>query len=237
MMYGYVKGQPLNALWGMEYAGIWKSTAEIAQNEIDKKWASSAVNFYSPGRQRYVDQNQDGILDNNDLVYLGNADPKLYGGIQNSFSIYGVNVGIYLNYSIGGQIYNPTELFMGTGTYLSNQFKYMVNAWHPVRNPTSEYPRADSKDDIPNDRFVHDASFLRLKNVSVGYAFDLEKMTKNTLKSLTLTASGNNIYLWKYYNGYDPEVSTESGGSTIRRMDHGAYPNSRTVTFSAELKF
>jgi len=237
MMYGYVKGQPLNALWGMEYAGIWKSTAEIAQNEIDKKWASSAVNFYSPGRQRYVDQNQDGILDNNDLVYLGNADPKLYGGIQNSFSIYGVNVGIYLNYSIGGQIYNPTELFMGTGTYLSNQFKYMVNAWHPVRNPTSEYPRADSKDDIPNDRFVHDASFLRLKNVSVGYAFDLEKMTKNTLKSLTLTASGNNIYLWKYYNGYDPEVSTESGGSTIRRMDNGAYPNSRTVTFSAELKF
>lgn len=237
MMYGYVKGKPLNALWGMEYAGVWKSTAEIAQNEIDKKWASSAVNFYSPGRQRYIDQNQDGILDNNDLVYLGNADPKLYGGIQNNFTIYGVNVGVYLNYSIGGKIYNPTELFMGTGTYLSNQFRYMVNAWHPVRNPTSDYPRADSKDDIPNDRFVHDASFLRLKNVSVGYAFNLAKVTRNALKSVTLTASGNNLYLWKHYNGYDPEVSTESEGSTIRRMDNGAYPNSRTVTFSAEIKF
>lgn len=237
MMYGYIKGQPLNALWGMQYAGVWKSQAEITQNQTDKQYASSAVNFYQPGRQRYIDQNHDGILDNSDLVYLGNADPKLYGGIQNNFNIYGFNLGFYLNYSIGGKIYNPVELFMGTGTYLSNQFKYMVNAWHPVRNPNSDYPRADSKDDIPNDRFVHSASFLRLKNASIGYSFNLVKPTNNLLKSLTLTASGNNIYLWKYYNGYDPEVSTESEGSTIRRMDNGAYPNSRTVTFSAELKF
>lgn len=237
MMYGYVQGRPLNALWGMQYAGVWKSQAEITQNLTDKKFASAAPNFYQPGRQRYIDQNNDGILDNSDLIYLGDADPKLYGGIQNSFSYRGFNLSFFLNYSIGGKIYNPVELFMGTGTYLSNQFRYMVNAWHPVRNPTSDYPRADSKDDIPNDRFVHSASFLRLKNASIGYSFNLGKPTNNLLKSLTLTASGNNIYLWKYYNGYDPEVSTESEGSTIRRMDNGAYPNSRTLTFSAELKF
>ena len=50
-------------------------------------------------------------------------------------------------------------------------------------------------------------------------------------------ANGYNLYLWKHYNGYDPEVSTESEGSTIRRMDNGAYPTSRTVIFSAEIKF
>lgn len=237
MMYGYVKGQPLNALWGMQYAGVWKSQEEIDQNKTDKKYASAAVNFYQPGRQRYIDQNGDGILDNNDLVYLGNADPKVYGGLQNTFTIRGFNVSVYFNYSYGGSIYNPVEVFMGTGTYLTNQFRYMVNAWHPVRNPTSDYPRADSKDDIPNDRFVHDASFLRFKNLSVGYPLDLKKATKSKLQSLTLTLSGNNLALWKYYNGYDPEVSTESEGSTIRRMDNGAYPTSRTVIFSAELKF
>ncbi|MNT81607.1 TonB dependent receptor [compost metagenome] len=113
----------------------------------------------------------------------------------------------------------------------------MVNAWHESRNPQSDYPRADSKDDIPNDRFVHSATFLRLKNVSLGYTFDLAKKTNNALKALTLSANGNNLYLWKYYNGYDPEVSTESGGSTMRRVDNGAYPNSRTFTFSAEIKF
>lgn len=237
MMYGYVKGRPLNALWGMQYAGTWKSQAEIQQNDIDKKYASSATSYYSPGRQRYIDQNQDGILDNNDLVYLGDADPYLYGGIQNTFKIHKFNVSFYFNYSLGGSIYNPVEVFMGTGTYLSNQFKYMVNAWHPVRNPNSDYPRADSKDDIPNDRFVHDASFLRLKNVSLGYTFNMDKLTNKAIKSLTLSANGNNLYLWKHYNGYDPEVSTESEGSTIRRMDNGAYPTSRTVIFSAEIKF
>ncbi|WP_295128787.1 TonB-dependent receptor [uncultured Chitinophaga sp.] len=237
MMYGYVKGKPLNALWGMEYAGTWKSQAEITQDKTDKKYASSAVSYYSPGRQRYIDQNHDGVLDNQDLVYLGNADPKMYGGLQNTFSIYKVNISFYFNYSLGGDIYNPTETFMGTGVYLSNQFRYMVNAWHPVRNPDSDYPRADSKDDIPNDRFVHKATFLRFKNFAVGYPVQLGKITGNKLQSLNLSVSGNNLVLWKYYNGYDPEVSTQSEGSTIRRMDNGAYPSSRTITFSAELKF
>lgn len=237
MMYGYEKGRPLNALWGMQYAGTWKSQQEIDANKTDKRYASAAVSYYSPGRQRYIDQNGDGVLDNNDLVYLGNADPHVYGGIQNTFNIRGFHVSLYFNYSYGGKIYNPVEVFMGTGTYLSNQFRYMVNAWHPVRNPNSDYPRADSKDDIPNDRFVHDASFLRFKNFSVGYPFDLKRLTKGKMQSVTLTLSGNNLVLWKYYNGYDPEVSTQSEGSTIRRMDNGAYPTSRTLTFSAELKF
>lgn len=237
MMYGYEKGRPLNALWGMQYAGVWKSNEEIAKDKTEKKWASSAVSYYSPGRQRYIDQNHDGLLDNKDLVYLGNADPKVYGGLQNSFRYKRLYASFYFNYSVGGDIYNPVELFMGTGTYLSNQFRYMVNAWHPVRNPNSDYPRADSKDDIPNDRFVHDATFLRLKNISLGYSFDLSRLTGKKLQSLALTLSGNNLYLWKYYNGYDPEVSTQSEGSTIRRMDNGAYPASRTFTFGAELKF
>lgn len=237
MMYGYVKGRPLNALWGMQYAGVWKNQDEIKENEKTKQYASAAVSYYSPGRQRYIDQNNDGVLDNQDLVYLGNADPDVYGGIQNTFKIKNFNISFYFNYSLGGSIYNPVEVFMGTGTYLSNQFRYMVNAWHPVRNPNSDYPRADSKDDIPNDRFVHDASFLRFKNFTVGYNFNLAKITRNKLQSLSLSLSGNNLILWKYYNGYDPEVSTQSEGSTIRRMDNGAYPSSRTITFVAELKF
>lgn len=237
MMYGYVAGKPLNALWGMQYAGVWKNAEEIEANKVDKQFVSASTAYYQPGRQRYIDQNNDGILDNNDLVYLGNADPIVYGGLQNSFRYKKLYVNIFFNYNLGGKIYNPTELFMGTGTYLSNQYRYMVNAWHPVRNPDSDYPRADSKDDIPNDRFVYDATFLRLKNVTVSYVFDLKKLTNNKLSSVTASISGNNLFLWKEYNGYDPEVSTDSGSSTIRRMDNGAYPNSRTVIGSLNLKF
>lgn len=237
MMYGYVAGKPLNALWGMQYGGVWKNQAEIDKNDIDKSYVSASTAFYQPGRQRYIDQNKDGVLDNDDLVYLGNADPIIYGGLQNSFRFNRLYVNFFFNYSLGGKIYNPTELFMGTGTYLSNQYRYMVNAWHPVRNPNSDLPRAESKDDIPNDRFIYDASFLRLKSVTATYVFDIKKLTANKVQEFKLSVSGNNLFLWKKYNGYDPEVSTESGNSTIRRMDNGAYPASRTISVSAYFKF
>ncbi len=54
----------MNALWGMQYAGVWKNQDEIKENEKTKQYASAAVNFYTPGRQRYIDQNNDGVLDN-----------------------------------------------------------------------------------------------------------------------------------------------------------------------------
>ena len=83
---------------------------------------------------------------------------------------------------------------------------------------------------------VYDASYLRLKNISVSYTFDLRKVTKH-LRDITVSANGENLYLWKYYNGYDPDVSTNSSGSTIRRMDNGAYPKARTIIFSVQIRY
>ena len=113
----------------------------------------------------------------------------------------------------------------------------MLDSWHPVRNPESDIPRGATLDNIVSDRFVHDASFVRLKNISIGYTFDLRKLTRNTVRDITLNLSGDNIYLWKKYNGFDTEVSTSSGNSALRRLDAGAYPKSRTITFSAQVKF
>jgi hypothetical protein len=86
-----------------------------------------------------VDYDHDGQLTNNDLVYLGNADPILYGGFQNNFTIGKFRLSIYFSYSIGGSIYNYTELYMGGGTY-TNQYRYMLDAWSP-ENPWSDIPR------------------------------------------------------------------------------------------------
>src|SRR5690606_27131351 len=149
-------------------------------------------------------------------------DPIIYGGLQNSFRFNRLYVNFFFNYSLGGKIYNPTELFMGTGTYLSNQYRYMVNAWHPIRNPDSDLPRAESKDDIPADRFVYNVSFLRLKSATATYVFDIKNLTANKLQELKLSLRANNLFLLKKYNGYDPALSTESGNSGSRRMDNGA---------------
>ncbi|MBE6251156.1 MAG: TonB-dependent receptor [Bacteroidales bacterium] len=236
MMYGYVKDYPLNSLWGFQYGGVWKSQEEVDRNKVTRTYASESTKL---GTARYYDINHDGSLNQKDLVYLGNADPVIYGGLQNNFYWKGLKIGVYFVYSLGGKIYNISELYMA-GSINTNQYRYMLGSWHPVRNPNSDIPAAGSKAAaaLPSSFQVHDASYLRLKNLSVAYTFDLRKKNSNFfMREITVGVSGDNIYLWKYYNGFDPDVSSEGDSSVLRRADIGAYPKARTFMFNLNIKF
>ncbi|MFQ7502466.1 MAG: hypothetical protein ACLRMJ_03715 [Alistipes finegoldii] len=146
MVYGYVS-YPLNALWGFKWRHV-EERQEFERNSVTNTYVSAlAINSDAASRKaslgmpRYYDINNDGSLNNDDLVYQGNADPDLYGGLQNNFRFGRLNVGIYFTYSLGGKIYNYSELYMA-GSSMSNQYRYMLEAWHPVRNPQSNLPRA-----------------------------------------------------------------------------------------------
>lgn len=237
MMYGYIKDNPLNALWGFQYAGTWKNQEEIERNRITKSYVSASSNQYQPGSARYIDTNHDGVFNEQDQVYLGNADPFIYGGLQNNFRYKNLTLGVFINYSLGGKIYNVSEQWLGNGGFITNQFAYQLNAWHPVRNPSSDLPRAGSTDNIASDRMVHDASYLRLKSVAIGYNVDLSKVTNNKLKSVQLGLAGENLFVFKKYNGFDPDVSSQSGNSALRRVDIGAYPKPRTIVGSIQIRY
>ena len=88
-------------------------------------------------------------------------------------------------------------------------------------------------DAFASDRQVHDASFLRLKNVSVSYNINFKKAkVKKYLKGMTVGVSAENLWLWKYYNGFDPDVST-----SLYRLDNGSFPRPRTVVFNLSMNF
>ena len=237
MMYGYVKGYPLNSLWGFKYGGVWHNEDEILANEATHTYAGTGTYAKTLGAPRYYDINHDGTLTQDDLVYQGSADPWLYGGLQNTFHIYGVKLGIFFAYSLGGKIYNYSEFYMA-GSRRANQYRYMLNAWHPERNPESNLPRAGviSDQGLPSDFMIYDASFLRLKTLSLSYTFDFSKKVK-WLRDLTVTAMADNLFLWKNYNGFDPDVSSEGTSSTLRRADIGSYPKARTFTLSVQLRY
>ena len=237
MMYGYKKDYPLNALWGFKYAGTWKSAEEIARNKTTKAYISSSNAQYTAGSARYLDVNHDGVFNEQDLVYLGNSDPDIYGGIQNDFRLGNYFISTFFNYSLGGKIYNISEQWMGNGSPNTNQYRYMLNAWHPVRNPNSDIPRAGSNDGIASDRMVHDASYFRLKNLAVGYTWNTARLTNGAVRDIQFVISGDNLFVWKKYNGFDPDVSSQSGTSTLRRVDIGAYPKPRTYMFSVQARF
>lgn len=235
MMMGYVEGYPLNSLWGFTYAGVWHNAEEIERNKKTHTYVSQTAQ-QSLGTPKYVDVNHDGTLNQSDLCYLGNADPVLYGGLQNNFRYKDLKINMYWTYSMGGKIYNYSMFYMAGGNS-TNQYKFMKNAWDPVRNPNSNIPRAGYYEvAVPSDFMVYDASYLRLQNLSIAYTFDLRK-TRSHLKDLTLTAAGNNLLLFKKYNGFDPDVSSSGTSSTVRRMDVGAYPKARTIVFSVQIRY
>ena len=243
MMYGYKKGYPLNSLWGFEYAGPWQNKEQLQQYYVESstyvsstmadKTNASAVSSLL-GLAKYVDQNNDGQLSEKDLVYLGNSDPVLYGGLNNTFHWKNLKFSFYFIYSLGGKIYNYSEMFMGGGI-VTNQYRYMLDAWHPVRNPDSWHPRPGKDYNLmPSSRQVHDASYLRLKTVSIAYTLPFRK--GNLFKDMTFTLTGDNLALLTKYNGFDPDVST-SGESTLRRVDMGAYPKARMVVLGVQLRY
>ena len=228
-LYGYRAGYPVNSLWGYQYAGVWHSQEEIDRNKISKTYISSGTE--QPGICRYVDQNHDGLLDQKDLVYQGNADPVIYGGFQNSFTIGNLSLKLYATWSFGGKIYNISEILAGSGSRAYNKYRYMLDSWDPELNPNSDIPRAGKEDYNASDRMIYDASYIRLKELSVSYRFDI---AKKWCKSIVLGASGENLLLWKRYNGFDPDVSTSS---LSRRIDDGAFPRPRTFVINLQMNF
>ena len=239
MMYGYKTGYPLNALWGFEYGGTVKSVEEFEANKETRQYVyrdSYSSGIAALGHSRYVDQNNDGVLDNNDLVYLGNADPIISGGLQNNFYFGKLKLSVFFTYSYGGKMYNYSELYMAGGKY-SNQYRYMLDSWHPTRNPNSDIPRAGDTANVmlPSSFQVHDSSFIRLQDLTLQYTFDLTK--SKIFKNLTLGLSGKNLYLWTKYNGFDPDVRADEDGLTLRRVDMNAYPTARKVVLSVNMNF
>ena len=228
MIYGHQKGYPANSLWGYQYAGVWHNTDEIAENKYTRQYASTQQVL---GYSKYVDVNHDGVMDHRDWIYLGSPEPVVSGGLLNDFKIYGVNFSFYFTYSLGGKIYNLAEYHLGGSSATTNHYRYMMDCWHPVRNPDSDIPSARSTDSCFSSRLVHDASFLRLQNVSVSYTFDLKKITK-VLRSVVVSASGENLWLLSSYNGFDPDITSSK---LIRRYDGATYPKPRKFQFSVKL--
>ena len=235
-LYGYKSGYPVNALWGYQYAGVWHNQEELDRNKYTHTYVSTiqdGSNGTNIGRSRFMDVNGDGLLDQKDVVYLGNSDPVLYGGLQNDFTLYGkFKLNIFWAYSLGGKIYNLSELWLGSSTSSWNKYRYVLDAWDGIRNPNSDVPRPGWDDTLGSDRQVHDASFLRLKTVTLSYDKSLKR--SKYLKKMSVGVTGENLWLLTAYNGFDPDVSTSS---TVRRLDNGSYPRPRTFTLNLQFNF
>ena len=227
---GYRTGYPINSFWGFQYAGVWHNQEEIDRNKITHSYANDQAST-KLGYPIYIDQNHDGTLDSRDIVYLGSPDPIVFGGLQNTFRFKRLSLGVYFTYSFGGKVLNYSEFYMA-GSRRTNQYAYMVNAWHPIANPDSNLPRAGIFDGsaLPSSFLIHDSSYIRLKTVSLSYRFNFKS---RFARELEVSLSGENLYQWTNYNGFDPDVS--SGGTN--GYDNSWYPKPRRFVISIQMKY
>jgi TonB-linked SusC/RagA family outer membrane protein len=240
-------GLALNSFWGYEYEGIYQSDAEALEQLY--QYNAETIGVHA-GDARYKDRNEDGILNEDDKLCIGNPFPKLTYGFNLGADFYGVDVQLFFQGVHGNKIYNAMrERLEGDGTsnalgnYVADEvwvgytdvvrdalLAKGVN-WMELENREGSIPNPlGSPTNTENStRFIEDGSYLRLKNLQIGYTLPKKITEKFYCSRLRVYMTASNLFTITKYSGYDPEV-----GSGV---DYGNYPQSRTFTFGLNATF
>jgi TonB-linked SusC/RagA family outer membrane protein len=223
------EGYSLFTFFGYKYDGVFASDADALayKNSTGTVIQPGAVG----GDARFIDQNDDGKIDDSDRIDIGNNFPKFSYGFNASVGWKGVDVQLFLQGVAGNQIYNAArERLEGKGEE-STLSTVMRDVW-TVTNPTGTIPNpyGSTNNMRVSSRFIEDGSYLRLKNVQIGYTLPKKITQKINMSRLRVYVSGNNMLTFTKYTGYDPEVGN-------RGVDYGNYPQSRTFLVGANVSF
>ena len=230
-------GKPTGMMYGFIYEGTYKPEDFDANGNLKSGIPAYKGNKMQPGDLKYRDLNGDGKIDDYDRTIIGCGQPLHTGGFSNTFTWKNFDLNIFFTWSYGNDILNANRLIFESG-YKSqtNQFASFADRWTP-ENPTSNIPRTNATgNEEYSSRIIEDGSFLRLKNVSLGYTFSGRGIRKAGISSLRLYVSADNIWTWTNYSGPDPEVSTRNSVLTPG-FDWSAYPRAYGFTAGVNITF
>jgi TonB-linked SusC/RagA family outer membrane protein len=212
-------GKPLGTFWGLEFLGVDPGT----------------------GNAIYYDKNNDGRITDADGTFIGDAQADYFGGLTNTINYMGVDFSLFLQYSYGNEMINfgNTTLLNSGEDINNNQSRTALQRWKEEGDIVS-IPKYEFGNTINNrfsSRFVEDASYLRIKNVTIGYTFSQQLISKLRLRNLRLYASGTNVWTLTNYSGADPEVNSLDGSTTAQGLDLYTFPQVRTILVGLNLGF
>lgn len=237
-------GLPMGLMYGYVYEGTYKyDDFNKSGNSYSLKSSVphfSTENNTQPGMPKYADLNGDGVVDSNDRTIIGRGLPVHTGGLTNDFTYKGIDLSIFFQWSYGNDIMNANRLFFESSNNRSrelNQYASYTNRW-TADNPTSDIPAAtnSSSNRVISSRIIEDGSFLRLKNVTIGYTFPSQMTKKWKIDKVRIYVAAQNLWTWTGYSGYDPEVSVRNSALTPG-LDYSSYPRAYSVSFGVSLGF
>ncbi len=229
-------GKPIGYFWGLKTSGIFQNPEEV--NSYKNSGGKIIQPAAQPGDLRYVDQNGDGVIDQADYTMIGNPNPKFIFGLSFNASYRGFDFSAVTNGVAGNQViwnyFNNTN----HGTY--NWSTLALDRWHGegTSNTTPRINTGSTQDITLSDRFVSNAGFWRMSNLTLGY--DFKTLWKNSpMKQMRFYLSGQNLFTLTPYKGFNPEVGNggKNGGNWAGGVDSAPYPLARTFLLGAAIKF
>lgn len=187
------------------------------------------------GELMYRDINEDGKITASDKTYIGDPNPLFTFGLTNSFSYKGFNLNVFIQGSVGNDVFNAS---MGDtqGMYdLKNQSTEVLRRWRTPGQIT-DIPKAGFNLQ-PSSFFVEDGSYLRLKDVTLSYNFRGNLLTRAGISRLQPYFTASNLFTLTNYSGMDPEVNEWGNSGAVQGIDWGTYPHSKTFVFGVNVEF
>lgn len=243
--YDYVSyvGQSLGQMYGYVFDGVYQNSDfnQTPNGMVLKPGiadiSSHAGKTVQPGMVKYKDIDGDGQITENDRTVIGNGQPKWYGGITNSFKYKGIDFSFLFQFSYGNDVYNATRMFSTQSQdERANQLAEVADRWTPT-HASNRVPAIEGyvKYELYS-RFIEDGSFLRLKNITLGYTLPAKWTKKAYINRARVYATAQNLFCITKYTGYDPEVNMKNS-PLMPGFDWGAYPKSKAFTFGVEIQF
>lgn len=202
----------------------------------------------------YADLNGDGVINEQDRTYIGNPEPKFTLGFNNTFNWKGIDLNIFLTASVGNDGYNyllqeqsnPYDRWVTLSSVRDYAHVALIDPEGPrtlenmyVPNPGAGTYRIDQAASNQNSRtsniYVEDASYLRIKNVSVGYTLPSSFTRRFSVQSLRIYCNIQNLHTFSKYKGYDPEIGSYNQNVLLRGVDYARYPSQRMFTFGLNI--
>ncbi len=227
-------GTPMGVFYGLRTDGIFQNQSEI-EAYVNSNGGLIQPNA-KPGDIRFVDSDGNGSIDGDaDRVTIGSPYPDFTGGFNFTAEMYGFDLNLFLYAALGQEIYDATRRWdMNSANYRAD----WLDRW-TGEGTSNYYPRVTTVDGNRNmqtvsDFYIHDGSFVRLRNVSLGYSLPSAATKFLTISRLRIYVAAENLLTLTGYQGYDPEIG---GGVFSNGIDHGIYPQPRTLMTGINVTF
>ncbi len=230
-------GEPIGSFFGLQVESIFQNQQEIESAPEQNGRGSRART--RPGDIRFRDTDGNGVIDANDRVLLGNPQPDFIYGLTNTFGFKGFELTIFLQGVQGNEVFNATRNTTASLNGNHNNLREAVNRWRSPEQPgDGRTPRAVNNDPNNNsrfsDRWVEDGSFLRVRNLTLGYTLPTRWTERARIQKLRVYGSVQNLFTFTKYSGYDPEFNRNPSGQPDPLnfgTDDSNYPVPRTILF------